>query len=92
MDYSMVWIGGLSGLAVQLVKFTSDEANFDFAKLSSYVPLILNPMISAFVVFAYMYKSSFQMDSVLAMHIGISAPFIIYGMKNMLPTFKKQSP
>jgi len=86
MDYNLIIIGTIGGLIVQLARFLNPEEEFNFSQLKDYVPLILNPLISGFVVFAYVYSGTVAINSILALHIGISAPFIIKGMMDMLPT------
>lgn len=85
MDYNLLIIGTIGGFIIQLVKFLNPEEKFDFGKLSDYVPFIVNPIISGSVVFAYLYSGTISMNSVLALHIGISAPVILNAMRNIIP-------
>jgi len=89
--YLLIIIGAGSSLTVQFlllleqIKLPTDQRP-DYTKFIYYWPFILNPLISAFLVFVYAISRDFSLSPVLAFHIGASAPLIIKGMVSTAPT------
>jgi len=92
IDYQLILIAAGGGLAVQLLNLLelshlpiSERPNFrDWVY---YIPYVLNPIISAFIVFVYL-KANTQLSSILVLHIGASAPALLRAMASAVPSIK----
>jgi len=92
IDIELIFIAAGSGLAIQLLNLI-ELSNIDkkdrpnFKEFVYYLPYIINPIIGAFIAFVYL-KANTQLNPVLALHIGASAPVILKTMASTLPKVK----
>lgn len=81
----LVLMGMLGGFAIQLVRFMSPEEEFDFSSLKSYIPFVINIIVSGLVVYAFV-NSKAEVNHLLAMYIGVAAPLILKSMSQAIPS------
>lgn len=91
MDYEQSTICMATGgaLAVQLLNFLElirlpEQSRPNFKSFIYWLPFIINPLLGAFMGYAYAHSSA-NINTPLAIHIGISAPLILRGMANVIP-------
>ena len=86
MISELVIMGMLGGFAIQLVKFLDPSESFNFAALKSYVPFVINIIVSGVVVYAFVYSATTPVTHLLAMYIGVAAPLILKSMSTIFPS------
>ena len=89
MEYQIVIIAAGGGLAIQLLTLLElpqlEKKNRpDFSDFTYYIPFLVNPIISAFVAYVYV-QAQTQLNPILALHIGASAPLILRTMASTIP-------
>lgn len=82
----LIIMGMLGGFAIQLVRFLSPEEQFDFASLKSYIPFVINIIVSGLVVYAFVHSSKAEVNHLLALYIGVAAPLILKSMSQAIPS------
>tara|TARA_R110000868_G_scaffold147163_1_gene368407 strand:+ start:1892 stop:2173 length:282 start_codon:yes stop_codon:yes gene_type:complete len=92
IDMELIYIGAGGGLALQLLSLLElpnidKKDRPDFKDLVYYIPYVLNPILGAFIVFVYL-KAQTELNPVLALHIGASAPVILRTMASAIPKIK----
>lgn len=89
MEYQIILIAAGGGLAIQLltlleIQQLEKKNRPDFTDFTYYIPYLINPVISAFVAYVYV-QAQTQLNPILALHIGASAPLILRSMASAIP-------
>lgn len=93
MDNSIV-LAALGGLAVNVLDLMElrnvpRERWPDFKSVVYWLPFVLWPLLGAFVAYVYQ-QSGTELNPVLAVNIGASAPLILRGMAAANPTARQR--
>jgi hypothetical protein len=89
MNYELIIIAAIGGLAIQLLNLLElgnikKEDRPDFKDFVYYIPYILNPLFAVLVTYVYL-KSNTQLNPILALHLGASAPVILRSLAASIP-------
>ena len=85
-----VILAGLGGLSYPLLAFlefdsTKKSKSVTFTKFRDYFVLLLYVFFAILVSYAY-FEGEKDVNKLLAIHIGISAPLILRAMSNIIPS------
>ena len=80
-------VGGLTYNIVPLLELwkTPKESRPDFKEWLYWVPYVVWPLLAGFLLYLYEESPGIKITRFLSFHIGISAPFIIRKMMEVLP-------
>lgn len=84
-----VYLSTLGGLAVQLltlveVRNLPKSRRPDFKDFVYWLPFVINPFFGGLIGYAY-FNHQPEVNSLLAIHIGASAPLVVRTMSTVIP-------
>jgi len=88
-DIQLICIAAAGGFVIQLLNLLElpklkKEERPNFHDWVYYIPYLINPILGAFLAFIYL-SSNTHLNSILALHIGASAPVLLRTMVSTLP-------
>lgn len=83
------YLAALGGLCIQLLSLLElynipKTRRPDFKDFTYWIPFVINPFLGGLVGYAYFHNQN-EINSLLAIHIGVSAPLVLRTMSTIIP-------